>query len=133
MLACFFNYASVVLHLALENYIQKSIGNVTQSGDSFNFKHASSYIFKFYYLNVYVCVHTWRSEDNLWESVLSCHVTPEDQTKVGRQASLSTEPSCWPSSYSFQNRERRVYLQKTALKIFNCIPRLACSFIDQKI
>lgn len=58
MLACFFNYASVVLHLALENYIQKSIGNVTQSGDSFNFKHASSYIFKFYYLNVYVCVHT---------------------------------------------------------------------------
>jgi len=41
------------------------------------------------------CVHVWRSEDNLQESVLSIpHVEPEDQPPVPRQqAALPAETS----------------------------------------
>jgi hypothetical protein len=46
-------------------------------------------------------VHAWSvwSQDNYveWALSLYLHIHPGTQTKVLRQAPLSTEPSCWPS------------------------------------
>lgn len=65
-------------------------------------------------------VHMWRSEDNLWELVLSLHVGSRDWILGPAQTSLSAVPSCLTIIFLGLPCSSKTHLESKNIRLLSC-------------